>query len=464
MKKIITYIILTLTLVSCKKQGDWLDVKSNKADIIPSTLQDYQAILDNNTIMNSNYPAIGSISADNGYVSDLIATTGGTLGERNAYKWASDIYEGGLSGGVDWIYPYKVIEYANIVLDGVDKIGKGSENQTQYNNIKGTALFYRAIAFYALAQLYIKPYNTSTSLSDPGLLLRLSSDVNVKYDRATVQKTYEQIIEDLSQSAILLPQIPLYKTRPSIPAAQMMLAKVYLNMAIYDKAKSFADLAMTNNNVLLDFNNLNSTLTYPLPTFKDNNPEILFFNLTVNYALGSITNRFINSELYNSYNVNDLRKIIFFRSNSDATYSFRGAYCGSSETFCGLGLNELILLRAECLARTGNITDAMSDLNLLLSKRWKKNSSGITTYINQTANTETEALEIILNERRKELPFTGNLRWEDLRRLNMDERFAKTLLRTVLGQVYTLPPNDPKYTLPIPPSEISINPIIQNPR
>ncbi|RLJ75144.1 RagB/SusD family nutrient uptake outer membrane protein [Pedobacter alluvionis] len=464
MKKYILYLLIMFVIVSCKKQDEWLNVKSNKADIIPKTLQDYQAILDNNTVMNSNFPAIGIISADNGNVSDLIATTGGTLQERNAYKWASDIYEGGLSGGVDWIYPYKAIEYANVVLDGLKNIDKISQSEVQYNNIKGSALFYRAVAFYALAQIYIKPYNSETAASDPGLLLRISSDVNVRYDRATVQKTYEQIIDDLSQAVSFLPLTPVYKTRPSVPAAQMMLAKVYLNMSIYDKAKSFADLVLNNNNTLLDFNTLNTALTYPLPTFKDNNPEILFFNLTLNYSLGSISNRVITSELYNSYNVNDLRKTIFFRTNTDATHSFRGAYCGSSETFCGLSLNELILIRAECLARTGHINDAMADLNLLLSKRWKKNSSGNTTYINQTANSENEALEIILNERRKELPFTGNLRWEDLRRLNSDSRFAKTLSRTILGQIYTLAPNDPKYTLPIPPSEISINPVIQNPR
>jgi hypothetical protein len=61
---------------------------------------------------------------------------------------------------------------------------------------------------------------------------------------------------------------PYTKTRPSIPAAQMMLAKVYLNMAIYDKAKSFADLAMTNNNVLLDFNKLKHYFNLSIANFQ----------------------------------------------------------------------------------------------------------------------------------------------------------------------------------------------------
>jgi hypothetical protein len=68
----------------------------------------------------------------------------------------------------------------------------------------------------------------------------------------------------------------------------------------------------------------------------------------------------------------------------------------------------------------------------------------------------------IITERRKELPFTGSARWEDLRRLNKDPQFAKTLIRQLNGQNYTLAPNDPKYTLPIPDIEIKLSGIQQN--
>jgi len=67
----------------------------------------------------------------------------------------------------------------------------------------------------------------------------------------------------------------------------------------------------------------------------------------------------------------------------------------------------------------------------------------------------------ILVERRKELVLR-NVRWFDLRRLNKDPRLAKTLLRKLNGQVYQLPPNDPRYTQYIPQSVIDLSGIEQN--
>jgi hypothetical protein len=53
-----------------------------------------------------------------------------------------------------WNNLYTLIEYANIVLDGLKTI---DQNTTGYNNLKGQALFYRAFSFYTLAQLFCKP-------------------------------------------------------------------------------------------------------------------------------------------------------------------------------------------------------------------------------------------------------------------------------------------------------------------
>jgi hypothetical protein len=67
----------------------------------------------------------------------------------------------------------------------------------------------------------------------------------------------------------------------------------------------------------------------------------------------------------------------------------------------------------------------------------------------RTAANASDALVQIITERRKELVFRG-CRWTDLRRLSGDSRFAYTLTRTLLGQTYTLPPGDPRYTLQVP--------------
>jgi hypothetical protein len=122
----------------------------------------------------------------------------------------------------------------------------------------------------------------------------------------------------------------------------------------------------------------------------------------------------------------------------------------------------MYLIRAECLARDGNITGAMADVNTLLRSRWKKNGT-VSTYVDKTVSNSSAALALILRERRKELPFRG-LRWTDIRRLNLEPGFQTTLSRTLNGVTYTLPPGDPRFAFSIPTVEIQLGGIQQNQR
>jgi hypothetical protein len=116
------------------------------------------------------------------------------------------------------------------------------------------------------------------------------------------------------------------------------------------------------------------------------------------------------------------------------------------------------LIRAECSARLENPTGAMKDLNTLMEKRWNNKVS----YPVITAANAEDALRKVLVERQKELFLRGQ-RWNDLRRLNKDDRFKVTLTRTIGGVTYTLEPNSYKYTLPIPDDVIQLSGMEQNP-
>jgi hypothetical protein len=69
-----------------------------------------------------------------------------------------------------------------------------------------------------------------------------------------------------------------------------------------------------------------------------------------------------------------------------------------------------------------------------------------------------------LDERRKELPFTGLVRWEDLRRLGNDPRFAKAIVHIYKGNRYELIPGDNRFAFPLPDLEIQLSSIEQNAR
>src|SRR5690606_30279770 len=112
-------------------------------------------------------------------------------------------------------------------------------------------------------------------------------------------------------------------------------------------------------------------------------------------------------------------------------------------------------------ARQGEVDLAMKDLNALLRTRWRK-VNGVSTYVDQSAADASAALKLILTERRKELLLRG-LCWTDLRRLNLEEPFKKTLSRTIDGKTYKLEPGSFRYTFPIPDEILSKSGMKQNP-
>jgi starch-binding outer membrane protein, SusD/RagB family len=454
--KYILYSLLILAATACNKQDVWLDVKSNKADVTPVTLPDFQALLDNDGVMNGSYPGLGLIGSDNYFLTTTTWQTGSNL-LRNAYVWAPDIFEG--ASVAEWNSSYRIVEYSNVVLEGIQKLG-GTQNQLQLNNARGSALFYRSAAFYTLASLFAAPYDSASATAALGIPLRTTADVNQPSARASVQQTYDRIIADLSEAASLLPPLPAFKTRPSRAAAYGYLSRVYLQVGNYTKALEAANESLALYNILYDFNSLDATLLRPFPVFQNNNQEVIFYAATGGYSFFTGNGPVVDTTLFKSYNANDLRKTIYYRTASGSTY-FKGSYTGitSLSLFGGLATNEVYLTRAEAHARLGNLPAALADLNTLLVKRWKTN-----TFTPVTATSPFNALQLILSERRKELPFTGNIRWEDLRRLNKQQPFAVTLIRSVNNNVYTLPPNHPKYVYPIPDVEIQLSGLQQNPR
>jgi tetratricopeptide (TPR) repeat protein len=392
--------------------------------------------------------------ADNFYITSAAWNASRIVEDRSNYIWDKD-------AKVDqtkWNYAYESVYYSNLVLDYLPKIEATPAEKNTYNSIKGTALFYRSFNFYQLAQLFCKPY-TTTANTDLGVVLRLSSPVEAPSTRATLQQTYDQVIADLKAASELLPVKTQVANRPNKAAAYGLLARVYLSMRDYSNANIYADEALALNSKLLDYNTLTPSGQPTLPAFSSN-PEVLYLSYEA-YAptdLLGVANCNVDSTLYQSYQPNDLRKKVFFRSNGNATYWW-GSYFSYFQdvVFDGIATDEIYLIRAECRARAGNKDAAMDDLNTLLLNRWVS-----LTYTNLTAATPDDALKQVLTERRKELLFRG-LRWSDLRRFNQ-EGANITLKRIINNTTYTLPPNDARWVLSIPDVEVNRSGIPQNPR
>ena len=444
------FLIATVVLLAgCKK---YLIAKPDQKLEVPTSIADVQALLDNTSLMNLNDPATGEISADNYYLTDTAYASVPGTSQRNMYIWASDITLNDYPN--HWGNLYNIVGVSNVVMESINKITPASNEQMAWNNVKGSAYLYRGKAFLAVAGLWAKAYNKASAATDPGIPLRLSSDYSVKTTRSTNEDTYQQVLSDFKNAAVLLPPHPQQVLRPSKAAAFALLARTYLMMQLYDSAESYAAQCFAISNGLLDYNTLDTSSSAPVPLF--NVEDIM-------HTIAPVPDIFyhrarIDTTLFALYSDNDLRKYIFFQNNGDSTYSFKGSYDQSIALFDGVATDEIYLIQSECLARSGNIDQAMLILNQLLEKRFING-----TFVPLSAGTMKEALSIILMERRKELVFR-ELRWDDIKRLNAEGLFQQTLTRKVNGQVYTLPPNDNRYALPIPQTVITISGIQQNAR
>jgi len=258
----------------------------------------------------------------------------------------------------------------------------------------------------------------------------------------------------MEQSISLLPTIPLNKVRPSKPAAYGFLSRIYLSMREYNKAEQYADSCLQLFSKLMDYNALNPDDAYP---FASLNNETIYYAVSGPLLIYPYYYAKIDTLLYMQYDSNDLRKAIFFTDDGTGYQTFKGSYAAYDGLFSGIATDEILLNKAECEARQGQTSSAMSILNELLTKRYKTGA-----FIPLSAQNASDAIQIILKERRKELVMRFT-RWMDIKRLNK-EGGGIVLQRYIKGRIITLPPNDPRYALALPEDVVSISGMKQNRR
>jgi tetratricopeptide (TPR) repeat protein len=372
---------------------------------------------------------------------------------KNAYTWEDEITLQETPN--HWGNTYDPINVANVVLENIEAITPTAIEQSQWQNVKGSALFYRAKHFLSAVSIWAKQYDPSTAATDLGIPIRLSSDFNIPSVRSTVKESYDRILKDFYESIPLLPATPAQVMRPSKAAAYGFLARAYVMMRMYDSAAIYCDKCLAINSSLMNYNTINASPTYPFTVF--NSEVIMHFQMGTPTILGNTRAR-IDSNLYKTYATNDLRKTLFFVDNLNGSFGFKGSYSQSGSLFSGIATDEMYLVKAECLARAGNGTEALKTLNALMVTRWKTG-----TFVAFTAPDAQAALVLVLQERRKELIFR-DLRWTDLKRLNKEEAFKTTIRRKLNGTDFVLQPNENRYALPIPATVIQLTGMQQNPR
>lgn len=431
-------------LAGCKK---FLEEKPNKILAVASTIQDYQALMDKYNVLNSGDAASGDASAGETYLTDADFNARAQEDQR-LYTWEnSSVFPLQVN---DWFYCYRNVYYANTVIEGLPKVGRPTVNGADWDNVLGQGYYTRARSF--LQALGTWSLVLKGNEDGPGIPLRLNTNFNEVSERAGISKCYQQVIEDLKRAAALLPKQPYHVMRASKPAAYALLARTYLWIGNYEQAGLYADSCLQIKSTLLDYNSLTANASFPIGQF---NTEVIFSSkLNGSPSLTSSRAKIIPA-LYALFDAKDLRKVVYFKDNGNGSFAFKGSYDGSSSAFSGIAIDEVYLTRSECSARAGKLSDALSDLNILLAARYLKGS--FTPY---SSSDQQAVLQLILTERRKELINRG-IRWMDIKRLNA-EGAGIGLARTVTGLTYTLPANSRRFALPIPEDVVSLSNIAQN--
>jgi len=462
MKKYLKYIAIAAAGVLVLSCDNYVDIKT-EGKLIPEETSNYRYLLNNSSTLDKTYGSIDVASDDISFQNEAHTTALAAADYlrpfRNLYKWSDVVYFDGETD-YDMSNLYNALYTVNVVINEVMKSKNGTEAEKAA--IKGEAEVHRAFIFLTLVNTFGKAYDANTSATDLGIVLFTTPTVSDDIKRSSVQDAYNLILSDLND-AVNSGLKPVNSGNnvafPSRAAAYALLARTYLYMRNYPLALENAEKALALQNTL---NNLEDYEFAAYPSRKLDKELILSkWNgySSYSYAPQILS---LSNELINSFDTNDLRYVLFTQPSSSFNSEYTLGRTYSKEGLTGESRNagptvpEMMLIKAECLARAGSGDLAMAEINKLRQKRFRASQ-----YTAMTAADSKDALIKVLAERRRELMATGGFRWFDLKRLNKEPEFAKTITHDFAGQTFTLAPNSDRYQMPFAPIYFEYAPNLQ---
>jgi len=400
-----------------------------------------------------NFVVIGDVAADNVKIST--SGSGRFLSEYNYSVVASN---GDITSF--WNIAYDAIDRANNVLAKIDGLSDGTE--AQKNQLKGEALFLRALVHFDLVRFFAQPYNCDdASVAENangagghlGVPIMLVSEIS-EPARNTVAEVYAQVIIDLTDAANLMTIAPASAGYASKWGAKALLARVYYYMNDWTNAATFATEVINSGSY-----SLVSNTEYIASWVLEFTSESIFsvIQTSTDYrstnALGYIYlesgygDALPMTDIMDLYESTDVRTGWFYVADDGGTYVKK--YPGHDGTdgldnTPVLRLSDLYLMRAYAYANgAGTDNQAIIDLDII---RMRADPS-----VAATVAAGEDLRNAILLERRKELAFEGHRKY-DLVNAKKDIRRTDCTLVTC-----DTPYPDFRFAYPIPQREMDVN-------
>ncbi len=218
-KQLIILIILPLLFAACGEdftklgpisERNALNFYNAPTDFEAAIVGAYDALQDKGTF-GVNYMLLTEMRSDNG------ANAGGSTGLAEALQRVDDFEEIDTDNILKdtWLASYEGINRTNMILSQID--GVNFPNQAQKDQIKGEALFIRALFYYHLAVFYGNiPERYEDTLGDIAEGTQVSAE-----------KIFDRLATDLTTAAGLLPTSTT-DGRATSHAANALLGRVHL--------------------------------------------------------------------------------------------------------------------------------------------------------------------------------------------------------------------------------------------
>ncbi|MEN7549473.1 RagB/SusD family nutrient uptake outer membrane protein [Rapidithrix thailandica] len=378
---------------------------------------------------------------------------------QNIHNFQSDAENDLGTAGYVWRNIFEALTNVNNILEAIpDLTEKAPNHQEEIKFIQGQTLFLRALCHLDLSKAYAQHYTftpDASHLGVPVLLKTPGAEDNVA--RQTMQKTYEQIINDLKQSAELLENFEAEDAfTVSQEAAWALLSRVYLYQEEWQLAVDYADKVIQSGRF-----SLTEAEEYKdmYQTSEAGDEAILRFYLrekdsrTLAAMYSSVSSTvYCSQQLYDQFAEKDVRKTMFEEPLSGKLISVKYAVKNNETNYVPIDpfvvrLSEIYLNRAEAFWQLNQPGKAAMDVKKLLEQRVPEVDHEAVLHLDKEP-----LYSLICMERRKELCFEGHRLYDISRRKENLERGAGCA-----SSVCQLSYPNPRFILPIPRTELDAN-------
>jgi tetratricopeptide (TPR) repeat protein len=450
MKNIYTKILFVLALglifTSCE---NYLD-DAPKGSKVPTTLADYEAFLRDeygnhrvditgaSQLLNDQYVTVATLASNRLYSANY-------MWDENADRIALKT-----SDETTYYASYAGISTFNLIIENALSTTKATEAEQRV--VWAEAKVLRAMNYFNLVNFYADTYVASTASTKLSVPLITSANINAPSKQVTIQELYDFILNDIKEALPYLPKVSQTALHPNLGAGYAFSARVYLQMNNYTEALKYADLALTENNKLYDwiaFYNANKTLI-ETPGNYTTFTSPMGYNYVENYTYrhgtynSLTTENSIPVERAKRFEAGDGRFLSRWKTYTVGAETYYRRTLSGAFNFGGITTVEVYLIKAECLARAGQISEALAVLNTVRKTRILPAS-----YQDITTADKTTALKAIYRTKNNELINTL-IPFADARRLNVEGVYPVSFSKTANGNTYTLSSASHLWTMPFP--------------